>query len=385
MMNEQLTINKNFLFVVNTYKSFGGAERQALIFAEYIFKNVSGNVAFIAFEDGNTFKEMILNAGISAYYFPFKHHSGKLQKLWQYVKLIRFLRKLQPDILIPYVAESNKIVAMAWKYTGARFAFWNQRDEGRKLYGTKMERKAIRNVSAIVSNSYEGKEALVKTYGLNDADIRIINNGIIPVMENTKSVIWHEKLAIPKDRPIISMIANITNRKDHLTLIKAWQIVITELKAASQALPVLVLAGRKVHTYDKLRLLAFDLNLSDHIRFTGEIRDVTSLINESLFCVFSSNLEGCPNGVLECMAQRKVVIGTDISGIRQAISGTYEEYCLVQPNSPKEFAGKIVHLFTNSELKSEIEAFNLQRINNEFSVEGMVRNFFNIIHFTKAT
>ena len=48
-----------------------------------------------------------------------------------------------------------------------------------KLYGTALEQKLIRGVSAIVSNSFEGADALKRTYGLSDKDITVINNGII--------------------------------------------------------------------------------------------------------------------------------------------------------------------------------------------------------------
>ena len=167
------------------------------------------------------------------------------------------------------------------------------------------------------------------------------------------------------------MIANITDRKDHDTLFKAWSIVILDCKSKQLELPFLVLAGRKCNTYDKLRLLAFDLKLSDHIGFTGELNPVQPLIEHSLFCGFSSNLEGCPNGVLECMERGKAVIGTNISGILQALGDAYTIECLTKPNDPIDLANKILQLYTNPKLISEIGQYNKDRILNEFSVEKM--------------
>jgi len=210
------------------------------------------------------------------------------------------------------------------------------------------------------------------------------NNGVKLKGDEPKKVNWNDELSISENRPLISMIANITNRKDHVTLLKAWQIVIEELKREVLPLPVLVLAGKKLHTYDQLRLLAFDLNLSDHIRFTGAINNVSSLINASLFCVFSSNLEGCPNGVLECMAQQKAVIGTNISGIRQALSERYGDYCLVNPNDPKDFASKVINLYTDTRSITEIEEFNYLRIKNDFSIDKMARSYLHLINTSKA-
>jgi glycosyltransferase involved in cell wall biosynthesis len=368
-----------FLFAVNTLKTFGGAERQALILASYIKANVSEHVTFIAFEDGTNFRSLLEVAGIQVWFFPFKHHTSKHKKILRYYQLVKFIRLFKPDVLLPYVAESNKIVAQTWKYTGAQFAFWNQREEGRKLYGTALEQKLIRKVSAIVSNSFEGADALKKTYKLSDKDITVINNGIAPHNQEFITADWHQELGIETNRPIVSMIANITDRKDHETLLKAWAIVILACKQKNLELPFLILAGRKAETYDKLRLLAFDLNLSNHIAFVGEVNSVQDLIAQSYFCVFSSNLEGCPNGVLECMEQGKVVVGTNISGLRQAMGENYAEMCLSEPNNPNSLAEKILGIINNNELRIEIGLYNERRILEEFSVEQMVNNYLDLI------
>lgn len=374
----------NFLFVVNTLHAFGGAERQALILAKYLKENVTHKVSFLAFQEGEDFRVLIEDAGIPIHYFPFQHHAPKYQKVLQYWRLVSFLKPLKPDVLIPYVAESNKVVAQIWKYTGARFAFWNQREEGRKLYGTRNEKRLIHSVSAVVSNSFEGRDALVRVYGLKPETITVINNGIVPYTGNIDTYNWHTHFDIDEFRPLVSMIANITKRKDHETLLKAWAIVIKVCKTKNLPLPFLVLAGRKADTYDSLRLLAFDLKLSEHIGFAGAINPVQGLISQSLFCVFSSNLEGCPNGVLECMEQGKAVVGTHISGVKQALGNTYVAQCLSEPNHPDDMAEKILKLYQQPELMSTIGAYNAARISTEFSVEQMVAQHLNLINKAKV-
>ena len=381
MTKKETFKNTHFLFVVNTLESFGGAERQALILAGYIKTYISEHVTFIAFEDGTNYRSLLEEAGFQVCFFPFNHHASKAKKLLQYYKLVQYVKKLSPDILIPYVAESNKIVAQIWKYTGAKFAFWNQREEGRKLYGTSLEQKLIRGVSAVVSNSFEGADALKRTYGLSDKDITVINNGIIPYKLEFKTTDWHQKLGIETNRPIVSMIANITNRKDHETLLKAWKIVIQDCKIKNLELPFLILAGRKAETYDMLRLLAFDLNLSNHIGFTDYVspNNVQDIISQSLFCVFSSNLEGCPNGVLECMEQGKAVIATNISGVIQALGNKYDNDCLSEPTNAEDLASKIISLYEKPSLLVEIGQYNKQRINTEFSVKNMAEAHLKLI------
>ncbi|WP_157962218.1 glycosyltransferase family 4 protein [Winogradskyella aurantiaca] len=363
--------NLRYIFVVNTVGPFGGAERQALILADYLKTNVSRHVKFLALEDGQEFRQKLESKGIEIIVFPFKHHSGKLKKVFNYYRLIKLLKKEKPDVLIPYVAESNKVVAQIWSFSGARFAFWNQREEGRNLYGTSHEKNLINKVPSIVSNSFEGKNALIKAYGLTEGRITVINNGVIPYMGDIQKIDWHKKLGVDPGRPLVAMIANITERKDHDTLIRAWSEVIRSCRQAEEQLPFLILAGRKARTYDQLRLLAFDLKLSDHIAFTGSLKNVQELIEAMDFCVFSSNLEGCPNGVLECMERGKTVVGTHISGMEQALGLKYKKHVLVPPNDYKTFSDKVLGILRDPKLKQDIGDYNKKRISSEFSVQKM--------------
>jgi glycosyltransferase involved in cell wall biosynthesis len=377
--NNSLKI-KHFVFLVNNYSVFGGAERQAFILAIFLKKNLNAKVSFLSYEKEGVFRDMLISENIETYYLSFKHNSRFLNKTIDYIKIILLLRRIKSDVLIPYVYESNKIVAQIWKYTGATFAFWNQRDEGRNLYGTSREKKLIRNVSSIVSNSFEGKNALIRIEDVSPESVIVINNGIIPHLGEIIKSDWYEIFSISRNRPLISMIANITSRKDHKTLLKAWRLVINYYKDKNLDLPFLILGGRKSETYNSLRLLAFDLNLSDHIGFTGHLDFVQNLISQSDLCVFSSKLEGCPNGVLECMEQGKAVIGTDISGIHQALGDKYKDFTIVEKDNAEMFSKKIIHLLSNKELKLEIGAYNKQRISSEFSVEGMVSKYLSLIN-----
>lgn len=378
-MNLERLGSLHYLFVMGTYKNIGGAETQAMRLAVYIKTTLGAKVSFIATEQGEAFKNELQQLGFHTELHVFNHGASKVQKVLSYPGLIRHLRVLKPDVLIPYVAESNKIVAQIWRYTGATFSFWNQRDEGRKLYGTSNEKSIIRKVSSIVSNSYEGRDALVKVYGLESDQIHVINNGIISHDEPIKRTDLRKDYDLKTTRPLVTMVANITPRKDHETLLIAWAKVMKHCEEKGQIKPLLVLAGWLGKTFDALRLLAFDLNLSNDIKFLGAVKPIQPLIEESEFCVFSSNLEGCPNGVLEAMERHKVVIGTNISGIRQALGERYSEYVLSEPNSPEDLASKIIGIMNNPELSNQISSYNKTRISQEFSIDKMGQSYLELI------
>tara|TARA_B110000977_G_scaffold98972_1_gene130065 strand:+ start:189 stop:1355 length:1167 start_codon:yes stop_codon:yes gene_type:complete len=367
---------KVFVIITNTFKFMGGAERQALILADYLVSEIGAEVHFIAFEDGDKLKNLIEAIGCKWKYIPLNFYKSKIDKAYSYIKLVSYINKIKGAVLIPYAAISNKVVGQIFKKTNASFSFWNQRDEGRSLFNTKNEKKALFNVSAIVSNSFEGRDFLVNQYNIPKHKINVINNGIKSDFDN-KNIDWHKKLNTDKQALIVSMIANVHSFKDHLTLLYAWRIVLSNYNDKRPL--ILVLAGTLGPTVTKLKVLGFDLNLSQNLIFAGPVDDVRSLISASYMCVFSSNLEGCPNGVLECMEQGKVVVGTNISGLRQAMGKNYAAMCLSEPNNPNSLAEKILGIINNNELRIEIGLYNERRILEEFSVEQMVNNYLDLI------
>jgi glycosyltransferase involved in cell wall biosynthesis len=370
--------NKKFLFFFNTLSAFGGAERQALILMDYLKNVIGAEVSLIAFEDGLKVKEKVELLNIPFAIYPFNFYCNRFEKVYHYCKLIQLIRKFKPDVIIPYVAESNKVAAELYKYSGAKFVFWNQREEGRGLYGTTKEFKLLKKVSVIVSNSTEGQYFIHKTFGIPIDEIKLVNNGIIVPQVSESNNYWHTKLGLKQDDIIISMIANITERKDHQTLLNAWHYVVNNYKGNRKLM--LALAGRsKKEVISQLKILAFDLKLCQNIAFIEFVDDVQSLLQESYFCVFSSNLEGCPNGVLEAMAMKKTVIATDIRGIRQALGEENIEDVLAQPNNSIDFGSKIINLLYNNDLLYQLGQKNQQRIKDNFSVEQMVYGYLSII------
>jgi glycosyltransferase involved in cell wall biosynthesis len=133
---------------------------------------------------------------------------------------------------------------------------------------------------------------------------------------------------------------------------------------------VLVLAGRDDGKGMELKALCFDLGICDTVRFPGAVKDVPGLLQASDIGAFSSPSEGCPNGVLECMAMGLPVVGSDIPGVREAL-GSEEPRALVARNDEEAMATKLAPLLVDPELRCELGERNRQRIRDQFSYSRM--------------
>lgn len=353
----------------------GGAERQAVYLVEHLAKLPGCTVEVLTFEDGSALRPPLDALGVRIHVLPYYFRWPRAKRARALMRLAMLLRsRIKPDALLPFVGIHSKTMALVWPFSGARFCWWNQQDEGRDLSGTPTEGRVLRKVSCIISNSVAGQDFLSATYGLDRDSILVYSNGT-PVPDlSTITPSWRTRPGL-EGRMIVTMIANVTPFKDHSTLLQAWDLV--KRHFAGRPAPVLLLAGhlRESSTVTDLKVSAFGLGLSsDDVKFLGPVTDIFDLILSSDLIVHSSLTEGCPNSVCEAMSVARAVVATDIPGCRQAL-GDQGQRWLVEPHNAEALATRIIRALENDELRTQAGEMNRQRIRSEFSIEGMNRFF----------
>lgn len=361
----------------------GGAERQAFHLIRHLREERDANISVLGwYGTEGPLADVLREWGCEIFSFPYKSIGTRLSKASNLLRLAMFIRlKIRPDIILPFVATHSKPICQIWRYTGARYAWWNQQDEGRGLYGSAAEKRALMNAVHITSNSEAGSEFITETYQIPRRKILTYNNGtVLPDISAIKPM-WRKSLGIDENTPLVSMVANVTPFKDYETLLKAWRTVIAKWSKNSILTPVLAIAGhlKDTNQVSKLKVMAFDLELGSSVKFLGSIDTTDELMWESDLVVHSSVKEGCPNSVCEAMALGKSLVATDIPGTRQAIDESLWDNCLCQPHNEKELADKILNLLADEEQASRIGELNRQRIRNEFSIDGMCSFFLSLI------
>jgi len=366
---------QTFIFRIGSYNNLGGAETKAITLAEILKNDIGANVLFLANGGNGVVKQVLDDKGFKTLVFKYDLKAKPFKKAINIFRQIQFLKKYKPDFILPWSSDNCKSILPFWKLTGAKYAWWNMQDEGRGLYKTANEKKLLLSASEIVSNSLAGQMFINETYNIPKNQIKLYNNPTeLPEISKIKPV-WKQRLGLSKDTLIVSMMANITRWKDHETLFKAWKLVVNHFEQKHIKIKLL-LAGDCREITKELKVLGFDLNISDSVIFLGSILEVNALILESDLIVHSSNHEGCPNAVCEAMALKKPVVGTDIPGVREALSNKYEQYTLTSPNDGKDLAEKIIYLIQNPELSDSIAAFNRNRIAENYTLHGMVDTLF---------
>lgn len=115
---------------------------------------------------------------------------------------------------------------------------------------------------------------------------------------------------------------------------------------------------------EELKSLINELNLKD-VKFIGSIEymEMPKIYNESIILIHPTNRDIFPRTILESFATGTAVVATRIGGIPYMIEDGITGL-LVEPNSPKEIAEKIIYLLENiNNLHQIIE--NAKKITDE--------------------
>jgi glycosyltransferase involved in cell wall biosynthesis len=355
---------RRIIFVLGNLE-LGGAERQALILARYLSEQAA--VEVWGFNKSGPVADLCEQYGIRWRVEPVD--ASRLQSIRRVAWL---LRAADPDVLLPYTWLPNVVCGFVWKWTGARLCVWNQRDEGLFLPKTTWERWAVERTPRFVANSQAGARFLVEKLRVDAAKVRVVHNGVEPSTPQMDRDEWRKRLEIDDASFVACMIGNLHTNKEHETLLRAWRTVMTSLERKG----VLVLAGRHDGAYESLIALTRQLGIEGGVRFAGYVSDVAGLLSAVDVGVFSSRSEGCPNGVLECMAAGLAVVATDIDGVREVIGAS--EF-LTPVGDAEAMARAILKLAADPALCARVGAANKKRISEKHDARRMCEELVEVI------
>jgi len=358
--------DKKALFLFGDLE-MGGAERQGLLLARYLQEQQGTLVQVWGLGAGiGPVAQQCEQWGIPWQAVPL--HWGLRRRLPHLIRLAINLRQLRPDLLLSYTKVPNLAAALLWRHCGVRCCVWNQADAGLLLDSGLLHRYAVGQVEHYIANAESGQEFLISQYGLRAEQIRLIRNGIALASPQQDRAAWRQQLQIDQGAPVAVMVANLSNYKDHATLLQAWQQLLAGWD--SRELPVLALAGRFDDQAAALQQQAELLGISRQVRFMGSVADISGLLQASDLLVHSSISEGIPNAVLEGMASGLAVAGSDIPGLREAVGPDGQPF-LAPVQDSRALAELLRRLLTDETVRQQQGRLMRQRAEQQFGLERM--------------
>jgi glycosyltransferase involved in cell wall biosynthesis len=177
------------------------------------------------------------------------------------------------------------------------------------------------HTNSVIGISREIGETFKNAYPKYSDKIRVIINGVdvdrfnTPVERDRLRSDW----GISPGHFVIVTVANFRRVKNHVCLIKALKQLSTTYPQVRVLLVGQGFAQDDENSEGQVRDLINKFGLQEKVIFTGFQNDIPSLLKISdVFCLPSFS-EGLPVGVLEAMAAKIPVVGSDVKGINEIV------------------------------------------------------------------
>ena len=282
------------------------------------------------------------------------------------LRLIRFLKKYQVDILHPHDNLSKIIGGIAAKIAGVKVVA-HCRDLLKESFVEKillLYQLLFMNMIIAVS---ESNRNLFKTMGKVPNKIHAIYNGIdLSEFDSVRGYAQRD-LEIGDDAVVIGVIAVFDKCKGHIYLFEAIAKLVSE--GYKNIICFVVGDGREG---DELRAFVSNKGLTDYIRFLGYRTDVPELMAIMDMMVMPSIQESFPRVPLEAMAMKVPVIATTVGGLPESIDNG-KTGILVPPADVNSLSAAIKYLIEHPEIRKQMGEAGRKRVEENFSIENNVR------------
>jgi glycosyltransferase involved in cell wall biosynthesis len=287
--------------------------------------------------------------------------------------LFQLIRANQYDVIHCHQYTPFVYGVLASLFTGAKVIFT---EHGRFYpdYGT-WKRKLINPLFSvftanIMAISQATKQALVKFEGFNADKIEVIYNGIadksgIEVDETSLKV----QFDIPQSTFIFGTISRLQPIKNQSMMIKAFKQVHDQVKD----IHLLIVGDGGIRA--ELEELVQELELKNHVTFTGFQKDPYQFHRIIDVFLLSSFSEGTSMTLLEAMSMSKPCVVTNVGGNPEVVDNYKTGLVVDEVKQSHDFAAACIKLVSDRTLSGSYGQAGRVRYLNKLSVAQMLEGY----------
>ncbi len=298
-----------------------------------------------------------------------KYVVGVLIAPLQLGRLVKLIRRLQPDLInVHYLGLAALYAALAKRFHSAPMVL--------SLHG-----------SDLTTVPYPPGYVLLSRFAVKQAQaLTTCSNDLCGYLRNMMPEHWQEPVTVTgngvnaselesveplrTDRPYLFSAARLASTKGLDVLVRAF----SQVRASGQDLDLIV-AGSGPEE-ERLRLLARDLRVDDHIRFwgTADRRQMAALMRGCDIFILPSLREGFGIASLEAMVLSKPVVASRCGGIPEVVRHR-ETGLLVTPGDADALSKAILVLANQPELRAAYGKRGRDLAINEFSWRSVANRY----------
>lgn len=328
--------------------------------------------------DRGDFFKVVKASGIPVHLMEYTAPMRPIHKgLWRCWKISRALKKIKPDLIhsFHYAADysealASRMAGIKWVYTKKNMSWGGSSRNGWKLR-TALAHGIIAQNTDMLEQFFPGKKNV--TLIPRGVDVQRFAPGL-------RDELLRQQYGVKLNERIIICVANLVPVKGVEILIEAFAKLANDFTDWK----VWIVGDDRGAYGDQLKALVHERGLSIRVIFTGKQPDVKPFLDQAEIFVLPTRhegrMEGSPVSLLEAMASGKVVIGSDVPGIRDQLN-EYPHYIfeagdvdhlhkifisiLNQPTDKLIAVGKALSVYARTRFDISAEVHNHEQFYNK--------------------
>jgi glycosyltransferase involved in cell wall biosynthesis len=282
-------------------------------------------------------------------------------------KLSRIIRQWKPEIVHAHDPHAVAMAALALSFSAPvpRPPLVASRRVDFHLQSHSFSRWKYRQIDLFIAAS-EAIRRVLEHDGIPPARITVVHDGIdVAKIQRLPTLDLHAEFWLPHGVPVVANVAALVPHKGHKFLVDAMPYVLREVPDAH-----LVVFGEG-ELRPQLERQIKELRIEKHVILAGFRKDVLQLVKTADLFALSSITEGLGSTLLDAMAMKLAIAGTDAGGIPEAV--VHGETGLLAPSGDaRALAAAIVRLLKDKPLRDRMAAAGLARVTAHFGVSKLL-------------
>lgn len=327
---------KNNIVLIMSRLGFGGAERVAVSFCNWIVENTNDKVTILKFDNDDSAYE--LDDRVNVINFE-KNSSNRVMAI---INRYRFCKK--------NLKKLNANLVFAMFYQTELYAYFSKPCNCKVIGSERCNVLELSNLKKHITY-YAAKKCdgfIFQTEGIKKTfPIKVQKNSI--VISNAISNKKVYDINVHNKENVITAMGRLNSQKGFDTLIKAFSIV--NKKNSSYILKIFGEGPDR----DTLQNLIDTAGLHDYVQLCGAKSDAINDVANSKIFVLSSRYEGMPNALIEAMAAGTACISTDCKFGPSELISDGKNGLLTPVDDVRTLSEKILFLIENETVRRNIE------------------------------
>lgn len=329
---------KNNIVLIMSRLGFGGAERVAVSFCNWIVENTNDKVTILKFDNDDSAYE--LDDRVNVINFE-KNSSNRVMAI---INRYRFCKK--------NLKKLNANLVFAMFYQTELYAYFSKPCNC-KVIGSERCNILERNFFGKFFSRFAAKKCDGFIFQTNDIrnyyPSKVVKKSIVIPNAISNAKVYEVKVNSNQKEKIITAMGRLDEQKGFDTLIRAFAIV--NKKHCDYILKIFGEGSER----EALQNLIDDLELQKFVQLCGTKSDAINDIANSEIFVLSSRYEGMPNALIEAMAAGTACISTDCKFGPSELINDGKNGLLIPVDDVRTLSEKILFLIKNETVRRNIE------------------------------